>query len=78
MSKDGERIGVYNLYNKENGLITFVPTAWGTASPTSYQLPAFLDKWAQVASQTVPSGSVRRRSTSASHRLGTPGDGAVP
>ncbi len=55
MSKDGERIGVYNLYNKENGLITFVPDRMGHGfTDPSYQLPAFLDKWAQVASADRP------------------------
>ena len=55
MSKDGERTGVYNLYNKENGLITFVPDRMGHGfTDPSYQLPAFLDKWAQVASADRP------------------------
>lgn len=55
MNKDGERIGVYNLYNKENGLITFVPDRMGHGfTDPSYQLPAFLDKWAQVASADRP------------------------
>lgn len=55
MNKDGERTGVYNLYNKENGLITFVPDRMGHGfTDPSYQLPAFLDKWAQVASADRP------------------------
>lgn len=55
MNKDGERTGVYNLYNKENGLITFVPDRMGNGfTDPSYQLPAFLDKWAQVASADRP------------------------
>lgn len=55
MKKDGERTGVYNLYNKENGLITFVPDRMGHGfTDPSYQLPAFLDKWAQVASADRP------------------------
>ena len=55
MNKDGERTSVYNLYNKENGLITFVPDRMGHGfTDPSYQLPAFLDKWAQVASADRP------------------------
>lgn len=55
MNKDGKRTGVYNLYNKENGLITFVPDRMGHGfTDPSYQLPAFLDKWAQVASADRP------------------------
>lgn len=50
MNKDGETSGVYNLYNRDNGLITFVPDRMGCGfSDPSYQLPAFLDKWASVA-----------------------------
>lgn len=50
MNKDGERTGVYNLYNRDNALITFVPDRMGHGfSDPSYQLPAFLDKWARTA-----------------------------
>lgn len=50
MSKDGERMGVYNLYNRDNCLVTFVPDRAGHGfSDPSYQLPAFLDYWAKVA-----------------------------
>ena len=55
MNKDGERTGVYNRYNKENGRNTFVPDRMGHGfTDPSYQLPAFLDKWAQVASADRP------------------------
>lgn len=51
MNKDGDKTGVYNLYNRDNGLITFVPDRMGRGfSDPSYQLPAFLDKWARTAS----------------------------
>ncbi len=50
MNKDGRRSGVYNLYNRDNALITFVPDRMGHGfSDPSYQLPAFLDKWARTA-----------------------------
>ena len=50
MDKDGERTGVYNLYNSDNHLITFVPDHMGHMfSDPSYQLPAFLDKWSRCA-----------------------------
>ncbi|MGM9699244.1 MAG: glycosyl hydrolase family 8 [Prevotella sp.] len=50
MSKDGERTGVYNLYNRDNSLVTFVPDHAGHGfSDPSYQLPAFLEYWAKVA-----------------------------
>ena len=50
MSKDGEETGVYNLYNRSNSLVTFVPDRAGHGfSDPSYQLPAFLDYWAKVA-----------------------------
>ena len=51
MSKTGEG-GVYNLYNRDNYLITFVPDKVGKEfSDPSYQLPAFLDKWAKMAAK---------------------------
>lgn len=51
MSKDGTG-GVYNLYNRDNCLITFVPDEVGKEfCDPSYQLPAFLDKWAKVAAK---------------------------
>ena len=51
MSKTGEG-GVYNLYNRDNFLITFVPDRVGKEfCDPSYQLPAFLDKWAKVATK---------------------------
>lgn len=50
MSKNGEQTGVYNLYNRDNALITFVPDSIGHAfTDPSYQLPTFLDKWARTA-----------------------------
>lgn len=50
MDKNGEESGVYNLYNTDNALITFVPDTNGhTFTDPSYQLPAFLDKWARTA-----------------------------
>ena len=50
MSKDGEETGVYNLYNRDNALVTFVPDRQGHSfTDPSYQLPAFLDYWAKVA-----------------------------
>ena len=49
MSKTG-RGGVYNLYNDDNALITFVPDSVGRwFTDPSYMLPAFLDKWASCA-----------------------------
>lgn len=43
-------VTVYNLFNKENYLITFVPDNGGYMfTDPSYMLPAFLDKWAKVA-----------------------------
>ena len=48
MNKDGEKTGVYNLFNKDNYLITFVPDKGGHYfTDPSYMLPAFLDKWAK-------------------------------
>ncbi|MDE6109959.1 MAG: hypothetical protein K2F72_06720, partial [Muribaculaceae bacterium] len=42
--------GVYNLYNRDNALITFVPDSIGHVfTDPSYQLPAFLYKWARTA-----------------------------
>ncbi len=50
MNKDGESTGVYNLFNKENYLITFVPDRGGYYfTDPSYMVPAFLEKWSQVA-----------------------------
>lgn len=52
MNKDGERTGVYNLYNRNNYLVTFVPSRSGESfTDPSYQLPAFLDYWAEVAEE---------------------------
>lgn len=50
MNKNGAASGVYNLYNRDNALVTFVPdhAGYGFTDP-SYQLPAFLDKWARCA-----------------------------
>lgn len=51
MSKDGETTGVYDLFDKDRKLITFVPDKLGHGfSDPSYQLPAFLDLWSQKAS----------------------------
>ncbi|WP_455972009.1 glycosyl hydrolase family 8 [Bacteroides congonensis] len=50
MNKDGRKSGVFNLYNYDNGLITFVPDRMGyDFTDPSYHLPAFLDKWARTA-----------------------------
>ena len=50
MDNDGTKTGVYNLYNRDNGLVTFVPDHAGHGfTDPSYQLPAFLDYWAKVA-----------------------------
>ncbi len=50
MSKDGRKTGVYNLFNKDNYLITFVPDRVGSKfTDPSYMLPAFLDKWSRSA-----------------------------
>ncbi len=49
-SKDGPRTGVYNLYDVETKLVTFVPNEevhW--YSDPSYCLPAFLELWAEKA-----------------------------
>jgi len=49
-SKDGPRTGVYNLYDVETKLVTFVPNEevhW--YSDPSYCLPAFLELWAKKA-----------------------------
>ena len=51
MIKDGRESGVYNLFDLDNGLITFVPDHAGHSfTDPSYMLPAFLDKWARTAS----------------------------
>ena len=50
MSKDGPKTGVYNLYDVETRLVTFVPNEevhW--YSDPSYCLPAFLELWAAKA-----------------------------
>lgn len=50
MSKDGETTGVYDLFDRERNLITFVPDRVGHGfTDPSYMLPAFLDQWAEVA-----------------------------
>ena len=50
MDNDGTKTGVYNLYNRDNYLVTFVPDRGGHYfTDPSYQLPAFLDYWAKVA-----------------------------
>ncbi len=50
MNKDGDATGVYNLYNRDNHQITFVPDRNGHMfSDPSYHLPAFLDKWSRCA-----------------------------
>ena len=51
MSKDGDATGVYDLFDKDNKLITFVPDSVGHVfTDPSYMLPAFLDYWAIKAS----------------------------
>ncbi|MDE6786993.1 MAG: hypothetical protein K2J46_08145 [Muribaculaceae bacterium] len=51
MSKDGDVTGVYDLFDKDNKLITFVPDSVGHVfTDPSYMLPAFLDFWAIKAS----------------------------
>ena len=51
MSKDGLSTGVYNLFDDETKLITFVPDRIGHVfTDPSYMLPAFLDFWALKAS----------------------------
>ena len=50
MNKDPKKGGVWNLYNRDNALITFVPDNAGHGfTDPSYMLPAFLDKWARSA-----------------------------
>lgn len=50
MNKDPKNGGVYNLFNKDNYLITFVPDHVGSKfTDPSYMLPAFLDKWSRAA-----------------------------
>ncbi|MDE6161073.1 MAG: hypothetical protein K2F77_05395, partial [Muribaculaceae bacterium] len=50
MTKNGEHTGVYNLFNSDNKLVTFVPDRMGHMfTDPSYQLPAFLDKWSRCA-----------------------------
>lgn len=50
MSKNGATTGVYNLFDNDTRLITFVPDSLGYGfSDPSYQLPAFLDFWSTTA-----------------------------
>ncbi|MDE5870435.1 MAG: hypothetical protein K2H22_00600 [Muribaculaceae bacterium] len=50
MSKNGEKTGVYNLFDEDTQLITFVPDSVGHVfSDPSYMLPAFLDYWGEKA-----------------------------
>ncbi len=50
MSKDGEATGIYDLFDREKKLVTFVPDRVGHGfTDPSYMLPAFLDQWAEVA-----------------------------
>lgn len=50
MTKDGEKTGVYDLFDRDRRLITFVPDNAGHGfTDPSYQLPAFLDYWAVTA-----------------------------
>ena len=50
MSKTGNVTGVYDLFDRDKQLITFVPDDAGHGfSDPSYQLPAFLDYWAATA-----------------------------
>ena len=47
-----ETTGVYNLFDRSNHLVTFVPDRAGHGfTDPSYQLPAFLDYWAKVAAK---------------------------
>ncbi len=49
MSKDGSK-GVFNLFDDDTKLITFVPDSVGHGfTDPSYMLPAFLDFWAEKA-----------------------------
>lgn len=46
MSKDGSQ-GVYNLFNTESKLVTFVPEkVYYNYTDPSYNLPAFFELWA--------------------------------
>ncbi len=50
MTKDGDKTGVYNLFDDDTKLITFVPDSVGHVfSDPSYMLPAFLDYWGEKA-----------------------------
>ena len=50
MTKDGKTTGVYDLFDRDHNLITFVPDNVGHRfTDPSYQLPAFLDYWAVTA-----------------------------
>ncbi len=52
MSKDGETTGVYDLFDRDRNLITFVPDRAGHGfTDPSYMLPAFLDRWAEIAGE---------------------------
>lgn len=50
MSKEGDKTGVYNLFDEDTQLITFVPDSVGHVfTDPSYMLPAFLDYWGEKA-----------------------------
>lgn len=50
MSKDGDKTGVYNIFDDVTQLITFVPDSVGNGfTDPSYMLPAFLDYWGEKA-----------------------------
>lgn len=73
MNKDGEATGVYNLYNNDNYLITFVPDKGGYYfTDPSYHLPAFLQMWSSVADEnrefwTNAADAARRQLAASSH-----------
>lgn len=47
MSKDGEKTGIYDLFDRDTKMITFVADKFGHGfTDPSYHLPAFLDYWA--------------------------------
>ena len=55
MNKNGIESGVYNLFDSDSRLVTFVPTRTGHGfTDPSYQLPAFIDKWARTATANRP------------------------
>ncbi|MDE6458578.1 MAG: hypothetical protein K2L31_08275 [Muribaculum sp.] len=50
MSKTGNVTGVYDLFDRDKKMVTFVPDKLGYGfSDPSYHLPAFLDYWAENA-----------------------------